>query len=754
MPALRAAVLSVLAVQLRAQGDDGPPPVGQPCTGCHCGNTDLSPYRGREFRTPADADGYVFLFQMCDPLSDAQLPEGCTTHGDPFIRPFPQPAVVKYKANDPLDCTLVGSFGGCDDTSGPCGMMTYQPHSNGLAVTWQYKFGCTNTFRIFLGQGHETQPLQAPHSDPNLCYWTTYWASLDAFGHVPVPGVTDEGCAAAYTAAYISTLNGACAPYSQMAPYSEMACSTACQAQLDDSATKCRGLTYTETDPITGLRAERSFLQKSQQALQIRGPVDCAYMYEGIGGREHWDRSHHCARECTLERILASTEGCLSVDPISGQSAPLAAFQSCEGACRGKFESLVSRCGRCSDFQSSTDARDFMADAGRKFATCTMGTPAWVPGGLRCGAMADVLESACPGGTMLLPMRSRVCSSAVQSAGITCPRQTTNDQKVLGLYLDSGGDLLQLLAAATVETVTPIYCSDTSGRGIAFPDGYDGDTGRRLLVEDTDTHWPASRQATCAVPVVPAHAALGSCDAAGLVYGETCEMTCDTGYCVVGSQPVCGFRLYTTMSCELQSVQTCTFPPNGGCDPHTTCTDSTNIFGVMLVQCSACPSGYYGSGRSGCYDINQCTVILNGGCDRRTTCTNLDGGYDCSPCSEVEINGVRLVGDSKSRHGCHLPGSPQQSEEPVSAAVGFAVVMLSMYACYMTRACRKSTVDVSHDGYGSTSTKTSIYDTHDPESARSSGSGKGAGLTGLVTDGVCFTLAGCRKQPAAVDAAV
>ena len=73
--------------------------------------------------------------------------------------------------------------------------MTYQPHSNGLAVTWQYQYGCSNTFRIFLGPGHESKPLQPPYNDPSdpyQCYWITNWASLSAFGHVPVPGVKDD----------------------------------------------------------------------------------------------------------------------------------------------------------------------------------------------------------------------------------------------------------------------------------------------------------------------------------------------------------------------------------------------------------------------------------------------------------------------------------------------------------------------------------------------------------------------------------
>merc|ERR1719258_475013 len=86
------------------------------------------------------------------------------------------------------------------------------------------------------------------------------------------------------------------------------------------------------------------------------------------------------------------------------------------------------------------------------------------------------------------------------------------------------------------------------------------------------------------------------------------------------------------MHCEPQAVQSCLFPPNGGCDPHTTCSDATNLFGTKLVQCSECPRGYFGSGRSGCFDINECTVMRNGGCDIHTTCHNFDGGYNCSDC--------------------------------------------------------------------------------------------------------------------------
>ena len=97
-------------------------------------------------------------------------------------------------------------------------------------------------------------------------------------------------------------------------------------------------------------------------------------------------------------------------------------------------------------------------------------------------------------------------------------------------------------------------------------------------------------------------------------------MTCPTGYCISGRQPQCyDGHLINTMQCQTQSVQTCQFPPNGGCDPHTICSDATNLFGTKLLQCSQCPSGFYGSGRSGCYDINECTVVrLNSTCSLAT----------------------------------------------------------------------------------------------------------------------------------------
>jgi hypothetical protein len=66
---------------------------------------------------------------------------------------------------------------------------------------------------------------------------------------------------------------------------------------------------------------------------------------------------------------------------------------------------------------------------------------------------------------------------------------------------------------------------------------------------------------------------------------------------------------------------------NGGCDPLTTCTNTP----PGSRTCGACPSGYNGTGATGCTDINECATN-NGGCDPLTSCTNTPGSRNCGPC--------------------------------------------------------------------------------------------------------------------------
>ena len=769
---------------------------------------------------------------------------------------------------------------------------------------------------------------------------------------------------------------------------------------------------YNETDPITGIIAERSFMQKSIQALQLMGPVDCDYRV----GYENCDNE-----ACSMANITggdATTKyeqhKCITVDPITSQSAPMAAWHSCEGVCRAEFEQLVHGCSGCQD----PVLRNFMADAGRKLVVCATGNHQ------NCSRLKDSLNSACcagpdgvvgdgddtcnikQGNMTTSCQKNPVCQAALQSAGTTCPHQFTTDHKMLGMFLDCGGNVQQLFAAEPVATKTAVYCDATNGQGIAMPGSYDNGGGRRLAdasesehraeellafyaqnaadeleeaeqaelapahralqglpsgsVDDpacsmsyqaafdatlqgecshhtctaacqtiisnmltackgqyfthtdektnmTVTHMFTSKAVTalrllgpadcaynagyqecgeqcnivdaarelngllpgqttfdpecavffmgvdfhewkgcgtpstvaggpwndvsqavkdrcwaryvsyvegctgctdpfiqqflkkaatatanthcedcdqpqqiadkirqvccagadgilgnaddpctprietntdsgaggtaghthsitwyipdtceedgacqayimeianhgcpslfisngdsdtttggaglamytecggdvkdllthgarCPAPQVPYaldkrfQASLGSCNSTYLQSGTSCEMTCPTGECITGRQPQCyDGHLINTMQCATQSVQTCQFPPNGGCDAHTVCSDATNLFGTKLVQCSACPSGFYGSGRSGCYDINECTVVLNGGCDLRTSCTNFDGGFSCSACEDIldaKGESLNLVGNPNVAGGCHPPPPPPSS---------------------------------------------------------------------------------------------
>lgn len=67
---------------------------------------------------------------------------------------------------------------------------------------------------------------------------------------------------------------------------------------------------------------------------------------------------------------------------------------------------------------------------------------------------------------------------------------------------------------------------------------------------------------------------------------------------------------------------------NGGCDPKANCT---NQYGAP-PNCSACPIGYTGTGKTVCTYIDPCTVN-NGGCDKLTNCSSTEGGpVVCTPC--------------------------------------------------------------------------------------------------------------------------
>ena len=227
-----------------------------------------------------------------------------------------------------------------------------------------------------------------------------------------------------------------------------------------------------------------------------------------------------------------------------------------------------------------------------------------------------------------------VCKAFVDTlakSGDRCTTTFLDNTQARRVYADCGGDLVELAAHGKP-------CKQHAFEK-AFP-GATGTPGHLSPPASSDPHKQAS---------------WGSCmnESSGrlhLASGDQCEMTCKTGYCVEGNQPYCldgKIKSNPPMSCEVQPISTCSFPPNGGCDPHTTCDDSKpGLFMLKVVTCGRCPPGYYGTGRTSCEDINECMLRHNGGCDEHTVCTNLDGGYKCSDCP------AGFSGDSFRVGGC------------------------------------------------------------------------------------------------------
>ena len=111
-------------------------------------------------------------------------------------------------------------------------------------------------------------------------------ALLAALAAAQDPHSKSVECTVVYTTAYMSTLNGVC---------SQMACTPSCQQQIDAVRSACAEAKYNETDPITGIIAERSFMQKSIQALQLMAPIDCDYRI----GYENCDSAGLCSMQGT-----------------------------------------------------------------------------------------------------------------------------------------------------------------------------------------------------------------------------------------------------------------------------------------------------------------------------------------------------------------------------------------------------------------------------------------------------------------------
>jgi fibrillin 1 len=87
------------------------------------------------------------------------------------------------------------------------------------------------------------------------------------------------------------------------------------------------------------------------------------------------------------------------------------------------------------------------------------------------------------------------------------------------------------------------------------------------------------------------------------------------------------------------------------CDFLTTCV---NVMGGP-AYCTACPSGYTGSGATGCIDVDECNDGNNGGCDPLQTCVNTLGSRTCSSCPSgyaTSLNGTTCTDINECLYVC------------------------------------------------------------------------------------------------------
>jgi heme exporter protein D len=146
-------------------------------------------------------------------------------------------------------------------------------------------------------------------------------------------------------------------------------------------------------------------------------------------------------------------------------------------------------------------------------------------------------------------------------------------------------------------------------------------------------------------------------------------------------------------------------PPNGGCDPLTSCTAEGDS-----IICGACPAGYFGQGDAACHDIDECHVVPNGGCDPQTTCVNTAGGYECSACPP------RFSGDGYT--GCISENtisnfvSMGHHGDPSWSALTLTVlaVLIAGITYAIVRLCNKKDVDMGRAVEKVDVSGVSIYD--------------------------------------------
>lgn len=473
--------------------------------------------------------------------------------------------------------------------------------------------------------GRATEKLFAKVLERNE-WWYTRRALQAA---VPADPNIDPMCQASQHDAFTSAVNGDC---------SQPTCTSSCQKIISKMIHDCKGQSITVHDAAANMTYREAYLAKAVSALQEIAPPDCAYHAGYRACAENCNvanasrvlngllpAEHTMDPECAvffMGSVIHEWKGCGTPSTGGGWNyAP----KSLKDKCWARYIQYVESCSGCVDpFIQNFLYKTSLLNANTHCEDCDQPQ----------GIANKIRQVCCAGSDGTLGSEDDPCTQHVErnirpGAGGAASR--THDVTWYVPDTCDAGSACQAYVLEIASNGCPSLFINDGNSG-----GQSGGVGLGMFVDcGGDAAALLSRGADCSAPVVPANGSLGSCNATTIKSGRMCEMTCETGYCVSGQQPHCfDGQLVNTMTCKPAPVQSCDNPPNGGCDRHTTCDDTTRLFGTKLVKCSACPNGYFGSGRSGCRDIDECKLIDNGGCDVHTSCRNLDGGYFCSACPQ------------------------------------------------------------------------------------------------------------------------
>jgi hypothetical protein len=335
----------------------------------------------------------------------------------------------------------------------------------------------------------------------------------------------DPACSEAYSEVFTAALFGSCSGYNASETHNAFnpACLHSCQKAIDKMLRMCKNETVTET--VGGVVVRHSFVQKASNALQVLGAPACVYHL----GRDECDRD-----VCTLAALIHKLEDGKCAEINTSPSVYISEWKACSGGsntCWDQFATLAQKCGGCQDGP--------IKELLEQVATKSAGSECFVQGGCKDPATVatDIKSVCCAGrdgkvGTGDDPCKehkegdvswhvpdscteNQVCAKYVTGlAEGACPVTFADSDAGRQIYSDCGGDIQTLIESGPPCDLNAFLANGLLSKGTTKTPGIN-------------------------------HAGWGSCALNAnhtgpyLTSGQTCDMTCDTGWCVQGGQAHC-----------------------------------------------------------------------------------------------------------------------------------------------------------------------------------------------------------------------